>query len=107
LNGYSPYAISKIKAEEFLKEWGEKWGVQILILRLPLVAGINPPGNLGRMIKAIHKGTYFSIGGGQAKKSMVLAEDIAQLLKDLPVKRGMYNLTDVTQPSLRQLEELL
>lgn len=107
LNGYSPYAISKIKAEEFLLEWGEKWGVQILILRLPLVAGINPPGNLGRMIKAIHKGTYFSIGGGQAKKSMVLAEDIAKLLKDLPVKRGIYNLTDGIHPSFRQLEEVI
>ena len=106
-NGYSPYAISKIKAEEFLLDWGEKWGVQILILRLPLAAGINPPGNLGRMIKAIHKGIYFSIGGGQAKKSMVLAEDIANLLMDLPVKRGIYNLTDGIHPSFRQLQEVI
>ena len=107
LNGYSPYAISKIKAEAFLLEWGEKWGVQILILRLPLIAGINPLGNLGRMIKAIHKGTYFSLGGGQAKKSLVLAEDIAQLLKDLPLKKGIYNLTDGIHPSIRQLEEVI
>ncbi len=107
LNGYSPYAISKIKAEEFLLEWGEKWGVQILILRLPLIAGINPPGNLGKMIKAIHKGTYFSMGGGRAKKSMVLADDIAKLLKDLPVISGIFNLTDGVHPSFRQLEEVI
>jgi nucleoside-diphosphate-sugar epimerase len=107
LNGYSPYAISKIKAEEFLLEWGEKWGVKILILRLPLIAGINPPGNLGKMIKAIHTGSYFSLGRGRAKKSIVLADDIAKLLKDLPVISGIFNLTDGVHPSFRQLEEVI
>lgn len=38
------------------------------ILRLPLLVGTNPPGNLGAMIKGIARGYYFNIGGGKSKK---------------------------------------
>ncbi|MEX2336401.1 MAG: SDR family oxidoreductase, partial [Fulvivirga sp.] len=47
LNGNTPYAESKLLAESWLKEWSEKSGVTLGILRLPLVVGPNPPGNLG------------------------------------------------------------
>jgi hypothetical protein len=41
-------------------------------LVLPLLVGENPRGNLGVMMRAIDKGYYFNIGGGKARKSMVL-----------------------------------
>jgi nucleoside-diphosphate-sugar epimerase len=107
LLGKTPYAQSKIKAEKYLLEWGEKFNVKILILRLPLVVGSNPPGNLGKMIKGIKLGTYFSIGGGKARKSMVLAEDVAKLISDCPDVSGIYNLTDGYHPSFAELESLI
>jgi nucleoside-diphosphate-sugar epimerase len=107
LLGNSSYALSKIKAEQFLLDWGEKFGVGILILRLPLVVGSNPPGNLGKMIHAIRRGTYFSIGGGKARKSMVLAEDVANLLATCPNVTGIYNLTDGVHPSFAELESVI
>ena len=79
--GGTPYADSKIQAEELLREWGKLNNVNMLILRLPLLVGENPPGNLGSMIRAIKKGYYFRIGDGSARRSMVLAEDIAEVVR--------------------------
>lgn len=107
LNADGPYAVSKIKAEVFLIEWGRKWGIEILILRLPLIIGSNPPGNLGKMIRGINQGTYFSVGGGKARKSMVLAEDVAKLVIDCPNVSGIYNLTDGYHPSFAELESVI
>lgn len=107
LNGTSSYALSKIEAEQYLIEWGKKLGIKILILRLPLIIGSNPPGNLGKMILGIKRGTYFSIGGGKARKSMVLAEDVADLIAECPDVSGIYNLTDGYHPSFAELESMI
>jgi nucleoside-diphosphate-sugar epimerase len=107
LLGKTPYAQSKIKAEKYLLEWGEKFNVKILILRLPLVVGLNPPGNLGKMINGIKRRTYFTIGGGRARKSMVLAEDVAKLIAECPDVSGIYNLTDGYHPSFAELESMI
>ena len=107
LNGTTPYALSKIKAEKFLMEWGNSHDVNILILRLPLVVGKNPPGNLGKMVKGIKNRTYLSIAEGKAKKSMVLATDVAKLISNPFNFNGIYNLTDGYHPSFSELETLI
>ncbi|MCR9082538.1 MAG: NAD-dependent epimerase/dehydratase family protein [Cyclobacteriaceae bacterium] len=107
LNGTTPYAKSKIQAEEIWKSWALSNNVDFLILRLPLIAGPNPPGNLGAMIKAIEKGYYFRMGDGQAKKSVVLARDIAEHLPKWIGHSGVYNLTDGIHPSLKDLDSYL
>lgn len=104
LNGKSPYALSKIMAEELVRKWGEKYNVNTLILRLPLIAGSNPPGNLGSMIKAIKKGYYFRIGDGESRKSMVLASDLASFVASCNEISGIYNLTDGVHPTIRELD---
>lgn len=107
LNGTTPYAKSKILAEEWLKEWAGRNKVVLSILRLPLVAGPHPPGNLGAMIKGIKTGRYLSIGTASARKSMVWAEDIADIIPRLAEVGGTYNLTDGYHPSFRQLESAI
>ena len=52
-NPTTHYAISKLKAEEFLVDWAEEKGIILGILRPPLMTGPNPPGNLKAMIKGI------------------------------------------------------
>lgn len=104
LNGNTPYAKSKIMAEEWLQEWAVKNNIKLSILRLPLVAGSNPPGNLGAMIKGITSGRYLSIGDANARKSMVWAEDIANVIPQLAQKGGIYNLTDGYHPNFGELE---
>jgi nucleoside-diphosphate-sugar epimerase len=107
LNGSSPYAKSKIEAERFLEDWSFNRRIQMLILRLPLVAASNPPGNLGAMIDGIRTGRYFSINRGKAKKSMVLASDIAHLVMNSNGQAGIYNLTDRYHPRVSELEEVI
>lgn len=104
-NPQTPYGESKLQAEKVIQEWCDKHRVQYLILRLPLIAGKNPPGNLGMMKTAIQKGRYPRIGKNQAAKSMVLAEDIAELIINHKSGSGIYNLTDGIHPSFYQIEK--
>jgi nucleoside-diphosphate-sugar epimerase len=98
-----PYGLSKIQAEKLILDWCKKYNVICTILRLPLIAGANPPGNLGAMIKGIKKGYYFNIAGGRAQKSMVLASDVAQFILKGSEIGGIYNLTDGYNPSFNEL----
>jgi nucleoside-diphosphate-sugar epimerase len=103
LDAKDSYGLSKIKAEKVILDWCEENKVICTILRLPLLIGKNPPGNLGAMIKAINKGYYFNIDGGKAKKSMVLARDVASFIDIVAPVGGIYNLTDGIHPNFSQL----
>lgn len=107
LLGSTPYAKSKIMAEEFLTDWCAKHNVILTILRLPLIVGNNPPGNLGTMVRMMKRGLYFAIGSGAARKSMVLAEDVARFIPVVQSIGGVYNLTDGYHPSMFELENAL
>jgi nucleoside-diphosphate-sugar epimerase len=98
-----PYGKSKIEAEKYVSEWCTKYNVICTIFRLPLVVGLNPPGNLGAMIDGIKRGYYFNIGGGIAKKSMVLASDVSSIIITASKVGGVYNLTDGYHPNFYQL----
>lgn len=107
LLGASPYALSKIRAEEFLIEWCQQNNVILSILRPSLIAGPNPPGNLGAMINGIKTGKYLSISGGKARKSVLMVHDIANLIPLVANKGGIYNVCDSNHPSFSELETLI
>ena len=103
LNGNTPYADSKIKAEQYLTNWCLDHQVKLSILRPSLLAGKNAPGNLGAMVNGIRKGFYMNIAGGKVVKSVLMAEDIAHLLPLLEEKGGVYNVCDTRQPSFGEI----
>jgi len=107
LNGNMPYAKSKIEAENFLKKWCHKYNVKLAILRPSLIAGKNPPGNLGAMIKGMRTRRYLRIGDGNARKSILMADDIARLIPKVIHKGGIYNVCDNHHPSFFELESLI
>ncbi|NQV77976.1 MAG: NAD-dependent epimerase/dehydratase family protein [Lutibacter sp.] len=98
-----PYGESKRLAEGVIIDWCSKNNVKFTILRLPLVIGNIPKGNLKSMVNAIKNGYYFNIAGGNARKSMVLAEDIASVILNVSEVGGIYNLTDGYHPSFAEL----
>jgi len=104
--GKSPYALSKILAEDFLKDWSEVSKVDLVVLRLPLVVGMNPNGNLKKMINAIKNNYYFRISNNKARKSVIWVEDIASVIPLLINHPGIYNLTDSMHPTLWEIEEV-
>lgn len=107
LNGTSPYALSKIQAEEYLKCWCLKKNVILGILRPSLIAGKNPLGNLGAMVRGIKTGKYFRIGEGSARKSILMVDDVARIIPKLSKVGGIYNVCDNHHPSFAELEELI
>ena len=104
LNGDTPYAMSKRFAEEYLQEWCYEHNVILGIIRPSLIAGPNPPGNLVAMIHGIRSGKYLSITGSQARKSVLMVQDIAKLVPLLAEKGGIYNVCDSHHPTFRELE---
>ena len=103
LEGKTPYAKSKIMAEEYLTEWCKKNNVVLGVLRPSLLGGKDAPGNLGAMVNGVRKGFYMNIAGGKVIKSILMAEDIARILPSLVEKGGTYNVCDTRQPSFGEL----
>lgn len=103
LDGLTPFAKSKIMAEQYLTEWCAKNDVVLGILRPSLLAGRKAPGNLGAMVEGIKKGFYLNIAGGKVRKSVLMADDIAYLLPLLEEKGGIYNVCDSYQPTFGEI----
>lgn len=102
-----PYGKSKIQAEKMIREWCANNNVVCTILRLPLIVGVAAPGNLNRMARGIKRGYYFNINKGEAKKSMVLATDVAKHVVKAGLIGGVYNLTDGCHPTFREISSLI
>lgn len=107
LAGTSPYARSKIEAEEFLRGWSAKNKVLLTILRPSLIAGADAPGNLGAMVRGMKSGKYLRIGQGTARKSIVMVEDLARLVVLAEDKGGIFNACATQAPSFSELEKLI
>lgn len=101
------YGKSKLLAENAIYDWCKKFNVTCTILRLPLLIGVEPPGNLCSMIKGIKNGYYFNIEGGNVQKSMVLASDVAKYILSAARVGGIYNLTDGYHPTFGELSQLI
>ena len=108
IKGKSDFALSKREAEKLIESFtlGSK-----LILRLPLVLGPNPPGNLGRLLKSISTGSHICLQGNQAQKSVVFASDVAnfisQWLSQPQRISGTMNLCNKTVPRFNWIENAI
>jgi nucleoside-diphosphate-sugar epimerase len=107
LNTKTPYGKSKKQAEEHLLEWCYKKNISLTILRPSLLAGKNPPGNLGAMIEGIARGRYVSVAGGKARKSIAMVDDIGRLIPYCEKSSGIFNLCDNYNPTFRELEQVI
>jgi nucleoside-diphosphate-sugar epimerase len=111
LNAIDPYGLSKIKSELEIKKWCESNSSICTILRLPLVVGVNPPGNLKKMIDAIKIGYFFNIVKDDqlmdVRKSMVNAEDVANFICSLSNYDGVFNLTDGSSTTISTLSHMI
>lgn len=97
------FAQSKAEAENLLLRWQEHKGANVLILRLPPVAGPDSKGILRDMLDKMKKGTFLSIGNNNIRKSYVLASDIAAHLPKWTNHSGIFHLTDGKHPSFGEI----
>ena len=102
-----PYGESKREAEDMILEWGASQDIRTGVVRLPLVAGRGAPGNLGAMVRGFAQGWYLGVGSGSARRSIVLASDVAHILAKIADVGGIFHLTDGHHPSFAELESAL
>ena len=59
---HSFYAISKHEAEMGLRDIAAGTGMQVVIIRPPLIYGANAPGNFGSLLRAVRLGVPLPLG---------------------------------------------
>ena len=74
------YAISKFEAEKALLEISDKTGLEVVILRLPLVYGFEAKGNLLRLIKLINYGIPLPFSLIKNKRSLIGIDNLIDVL---------------------------
>lgn len=74
------YALSKWEAEQALWEVQEKTGMELVILRPPLVYGPNAPGNFGNLVRWLEKGWPLPLGAIQNKRSLIGVDNLVDLI---------------------------
>jgi len=79
-NPDSPYAVSKYDAELGLRELSDKTGLEIVIVRPPLVYGPGAPGNFHRLLSAVDKGLPLPLGAIHNRRSFVALDNLTDLL---------------------------
>jgi len=75
-----PYAISKLEAEEVLQETARKTGLEVVIIRPPLVYGPGVRANFLRLMRWIDRGVPLPFGGIDNQRSMVYIGNLIDAL---------------------------
>lgn len=74
------YAVSKLEAEIGLLEVAKSTGMEVVIIRPPLVYGAKAPGNFGKLTALVKSGIPLPLGAVNNKRSMVSLSNLANLI---------------------------
>jgi len=75
-----PYGVSKREAEQGLMQLAADTGMEVVIIRPPLVYGPGVKGNFATMIKLIDKGLPLPLGAVHNKRSLVGVDNLVDLI---------------------------
>ncbi len=102
-----PYAISKWEAEQGLQEIAEHTGMEVVILRPPLVYGPGARANFLRMMRTIDKGIPLPFGAIQNRRSLLYVDNLVDAIRvclNHPAATGKtYLVSDVDDVSTPEL----
>lgn len=75
-----PYAVSKLEAEQGLWAIQRETGMEVVVIRPPLVYGPNSPGNFGLLIRVVSKGLPLPLAGINNSRSLVSVWNLVDLI---------------------------
>jgi nucleoside-diphosphate-sugar epimerase len=75
-----PYGVSKYEAEEALKQLGRDTGIEIVIIRPPLVYGPGVKANFLTMLNWLRKGIPLPLGAIHNQRSLVAIDNLVDLI---------------------------
>jgi len=76
-----PYAISKREAEQMLWQISPKTGMEVVVIRPPLVYGPGVKGNFMRLMHAIDKRRPLPLGGIQNQRSLIYLGNLVDVIR--------------------------
>ncbi len=105
---HSDYAVAKHEAEDGLTLISRETGLEVVILRPPLVLGPDAKGNLGLLAKVVRKGLPLPLGSvTRNRRDLVLLDTLASLIStcvDHPAAAGeTFLVSDGVPLSTRQI----
>lgn len=74
------YGISKMEAEQGLQALAAETGMEVVIIRPPLVYGPGVKGNFASMIRLVEKGLPLPLGAINNKRSLVALDNLTDLI---------------------------
>jgi nucleoside-diphosphate-sugar epimerase len=80
VNPQDPYGISKWEAEQVLHQISSETGLEVVIIRPPLVYGPNAKGNFASMVKWLRRGVPLPFGNINNQRSLVSLENLCDLI---------------------------
>lgn len=75
-----PYGVSKLEAEEQLKMIGDETGLEIVVVRPPLVYGPGVKGNFLSLLRLIRRGIPLPLGACMNRRRMIGLDNMVALL---------------------------
>jgi nucleoside-diphosphate-sugar epimerase len=77
---HNAYAVSKWEAEQGLRRVADESGLEIVIIRPPLVYGPGAPGNFGALARAVQCGWPLPLGAINNQRSLVGLDNIVEFI---------------------------
>jgi len=74
------YGVSKQEAEDKLRELAARTGMEVVIIRPPLIYGPGVKGNFQKMIRLLNKGIPLPLGSVKNKRSFVSIDNLMSLI---------------------------
>lgn len=75
-----PYGISKHEAEEGLRKLAQQTGIEVVVIRPPLVYGPGVKANFLNMMRWLHKGVPLPFGAINNRRSLVALDNLVDLV---------------------------
>lgn len=79
-NPHNDYAFSKWEAEQSLLHMADETGLELVIIRPPLVYGSNAPGNFGALLRAVHFGWPLPLGAVHNQRSLIALDNLVDFI---------------------------
>jgi nucleoside-diphosphate-sugar epimerase len=74
------YGMSKLEAEQALKDLAHEKRMEVVIIRPPLVYGLGVKGNFASMVRWVRKGIPLPLGAVHNKRSLVALENLVDFI---------------------------
>lgn len=106
-----PYGRSKLEAEHALREFGAHSGMEIVVVRPPLVYGPGVRANFLRLMEAVWKGVPLPLGAVRARRSVIFVDNLADALVQCAVDAAAagqtFHVSDGRDPEVAELVRLI